>query len=189
MIIALAGRRIDKQDADTDLRFPLKNVSLVKERLEQLFKTQNVKGLSCSAACGADLIALEVAKKLNIERRITLSSAPEEFRAGSVADRPGDWGKIFDEVYEELEAMGNVVVMDSKLKGDELYLETNNTILNQAVSLAKEIYKSPENFDPIKNVLAVIIWEGASRGEDDVTADFADKAKKMNLKLNEVLTK
>ena len=189
MIIALAGRRIDKQDAETNLRFPLKNVPLVKERLEQLFKTQNVKGLSCSAACGADLIALEVARELNIKCRITLSSAPEEFRSGSVTDRPGDWGKIFDETYKELEATGNVKVMDSKLKGDELYLETNNTILNQAISLAKEIYKSTENFDPVKNVLAVIVWEGASRGEDDVTADFAEKAKKMNLKLSEVLTK
>jgi hypothetical protein len=55
-IVALAGRRIDAQDADPP-RFPLEAVSTVRQRLADLLVQERTVALVCSAACGSDLIA------------------------------------------------------------------------------------------------------------------------------------
>lgn len=192
MIITLAGRRIDEENAETP-RFPLANVKKVQEQIETLFSERGVKGLVCSAAAGADLIALEAAKKLNIKRRIILTSSREDFRENSVADRPGEWGEIFDKVYKELSDSRDIVEVKSAAKGDDLYLEANDTILNEALLFAEKLDAENgggnSNISASEKVLAVIVWEGASRGENDVTADFMNKAKKMNLETIQILTK
>ena len=91
MIVALAGRRIDKPDADAP-RFPLTSVDLVRGRLHHLLSVKKVTTLVCSAACGADLLALAAARDLGIRRRVILPFTRERFRVTSVVDRPGDWG-------------------------------------------------------------------------------------------------
>lgn len=192
MIITLAGRRIDEENTETP-RFPLANVKKVQEQIEILFSERGVKGLVCSAAAGADLIALETAEKLNIKRRIILTSSHEDFRENSVADRPGEWGKIFDKIYKELSGSRDIVEVKSAAKGDDLYLEANDTILNEALLFAEKIDaengEGNSGISASDKVLAVIVWEGASRGKDDVTADFMSKAKKMNLEIVQILTK
>ncbi len=97
MVIALAGRRIDPPDI-ANPAFPLANVDAVRIRLREFFQAQSAAALVCSAACGADLLALDVAGTLGIRRRVVLPFAAERFRETSVTDRPGDWGSIFDRV-------------------------------------------------------------------------------------------
>jgi hypothetical protein len=63
MIIALAGRRIDPPRADTP-RFPLANMPAVRGRIHTLLVEQKAQGLVCSAACGADLLALEMPREI-----------------------------------------------------------------------------------------------------------------------------
>ncbi len=192
MIIALAGRRIDEPQTDIP-RFPAENTSLVKHRLEKVFLEKHAEGVVCAAACGADLIALEVAGNLKLKRRIVLPSSPESFRESSVTDRPGNWGEIFDRIYEILKKSGDVLVMNSNLKGNDLYLEANNEILNEAESLSVN-FSGKSNRNALTNesgakVLTVIVWEGSPRGEDDITKDFADKARLRGFEVVEVLTK
>jgi hypothetical protein len=62
-VIALAGRRIDAPGADPP-RFPLERVSAVRRRLADLLVQEQATALVCSAACGADLAALEAAEQL-----------------------------------------------------------------------------------------------------------------------------
>ena len=97
MIVALAGRRIDKPDADAP-RFPLTGVDLVRGRLHHLLSEKKVTTFVCSAACGADLLALAAARDLGIRRRVILPFTRERFRVTSVVDRPGDWGPLFNAV-------------------------------------------------------------------------------------------
>src|SRR5689334_3365039 len=54
MIVALAGRRVDKSDAQ-EPRFPLRNVDLVRTRTRELLRNKDATALVSSAACGADL--------------------------------------------------------------------------------------------------------------------------------------
>ena len=89
-VIALAGRRIDAADTNPP-RFPLEAVPTVRRRLADLLAKERAVALVCSAACGADLMALEEAERLGLRRRIVLPFPPERFRKTSVIDRPGDW--------------------------------------------------------------------------------------------------
>lgn len=191
MIVALAGRRIDEEQADAP-RFPLQNVPLVKKRLKNLFKNINVKALVCGAACGADLIALDIAGELGLMRRIVLPTEPKEFRETSVIDRPGDWGAIFDKVHQTLKKTKDVIVINSKAKDDVLYLEANKRIFKETFTFAEECIDSkPKELQTNlkKNIITVIVWEGVSRGKNDITEDFANIGLSYGLEVIEILTK
>jgi len=94
-VVALAGRRIDLPEAPVP-RFPLENVQEVGRRVCEALYEMHAVALVCSAACGADLVALEQAKHLGLRRRVVLPFAPERFRETSVVDRPGNWGSLYD---------------------------------------------------------------------------------------------
>jgi hypothetical protein len=179
MIAASAGRRIDEPNAETS-RFPLENVVLTRARIFDFLKKEAPEALICSAACGADLLALEAAGKLGIERHVILPFERERFRTTSVTDRPGVWGKLFDGICDEVEEEGNLTVLQGFEDEKEAYSAATMEILNKAESLAA----SGEN-----KKLAVIIWEGNVKNEDDETAAFAAKAFARNFVVKEILTK
>jgi len=160
-ILALAGRRIDTPGADPR-RFPLSNVPVVRKRLAELFVTENATALVCSAACGADLIALEAARELGLRQRVVLPFVPERFRETSVVDRPGDWGDIYDRVIAAVEAKGDLVVLPPMTGNDnDAYQAANEAIIREAEQLAGPGER-----------LAVIVWEGTSRSGSDATEVF-----------------
>jgi hypothetical protein len=178
VIIALAGRRIDPPDAATP-RFPLENVSLVTQRLRALFNTRTVKVVVSSAACGADLLALSVAGQVGIRRRVILPFGRDKFRETSVVDRPGDWGPVYDRVLDEASATGDIVTLEGTADDAEAYAAANDTILKQAAALAQSG----------EETLATLVWEGGSRGSDDLTAAFGAEARKRGLTVIEVGTR
>ncbi len=111
-VVALAGRRIDLPDAQVP-RFPLENVQEVGRRISEVFYKMHAVALVCSAACGADLVALEQAKQLGLRRRIVLPFGPEQFRETSVVDRPGGWGPVYDQQVAATAAAGDLLVLDA----------------------------------------------------------------------------
>src|SRR3954470_8602116 len=94
-IIAIAGRRIDATDTNA-ARFPRGAIPTVRRRLADLLIQERAVAIVCSAACGADILALEEAERLGVGRRIVLPFPANRFRLTSVIDRPGDWGQRFD---------------------------------------------------------------------------------------------
>jgi len=177
MIVALAGRRIDAIDAK-QRRFPLENVDLVSERVREMLRTEEAIGVVCSAACGADLIALSAAISLGLRRRVVLPFERERFRETSVVDRPGDWGPVYDRVLNDAEASGNLVVI-AKTSDDQAYSAVNRAILDEAILMAAQL-KQP--------VAACIVWDGASRGAHDLTEEFGVEARKRGLAVVERMT-
>jgi len=161
-VIVEAGRRVDAPDAETP-RFPPSNVDKVQERIRQLFAGENPVAFVSSAACGADLLALDVAENMHVPRYVLLPSSPEEFRKSSVTDRPGDWGTLYDNVLKT--AKIEVLTLP---EGQEGYLQTNLKLLDRAEALARERHTS---------TAALVIWNEQSRGSDDVTAHFLEQAK------------
>ena len=172
--IALAGRRIDPPDAETP-RFPLANVALVRDRLRALFVERGADTLVCSAACGADLVALEAADALGIRRRVVLPFAAAMFRETSVTDRPGDWGPLYDRIVEAARRANDLVVLERAGEGGGAYEAANTRIIEEAAAIPGERF-------------ALIVWEGRSRGDDDATAGFAEGARRSGLTVDEVLT-
>src|SRR5689334_9121270 len=138
IVVALAGRRIDADGAP--VRFPLKQAPSVKGRLTRLLRGLQPDALVCSAACGADLLALEAAAALQIPVTIVLPFAPERFRKTSVVDRPGNWGRRFDAVMKRAThgaTAGRIHVIESPAGGDDdVYVVATDTILDDAQKLA-----------------------------------------------------
>jgi hypothetical protein len=177
MIIALAGRRPDPPNAEAR-RFPLEQIGAVERRLHDLLVSSTATALVSSAACGADLLALVKAGQLKLRRRVLLPFEPERFRGTSVVDRPGEWGPVFDRVIDEVNAQGDLIVIDSG-DGDTAYEAANEAILDEAQRLAG---------DAGAPAAAAVVWDGQPRGEDDLTLRFRTSAMRRGLPVFEVLT-
>ena len=169
MTIALAGRRIDAPDADSP-RFPAKNESAVAAQVEAAFRKAGASALVCSAACGADIIALEAAARLRMERHVVLPFAADEFRQTSVVDRPGDWGRRFDRVIED----SDVVVLGLDREDPEAYRKTNIAIVEQAAARG--------------GTSAFVVWDRKSRGAGDMTEHFRVEAAARRMRIVEIAT-
>lgn len=187
MIITLAGRRIDAQDAPVAC-FPLEASGAVRSHIQTLLKKRRATVLVSSAACGADLLALEAAGGLGLRRRVVLPFAPERFRAASVTDRPGEWGALFDRIIAEVQRTGDLVLLDTKKENDEMFLSTNRAILDEAQKLAPQ-YTGGTKAMSESEVLAVIVWDGQPRKGIDITLDFANEARARSIPVAEVLTR
>ena len=178
MIVALAGRRIDAPDAANPV-FPVASVDRVRASIRRLLEDEGATALVSSAACGADLLALEAAGGLGMRRRIVLPFEPGRFRESSVIDRPGDWGSLFDKVIAEVRDKGDLVDLKLDSEADESYVQANHAILHEALNLAGS---------SSDGVSAVLLWNGASRGESDITSAFGDAARALGWRVLEVST-
>lgn len=170
-VVALAGRRIDAAGSDAP-RFPLENVPLVKRRLADAFVAEGVVALVCSAACGADLLALDVAERLGLRRRIVLPFPRERFRETSVVDRPGDWGPLFDRVVALAMAAGDLIVLNDAVSDDDAAYATANAAI---IREAQELARASEDGVPYRT-LAMLVWEGSGRVGTDATKEFRSLA-------------
>jgi hypothetical protein len=172
-VIIEAGRRVDAPDAQAP-RFPPSNVSKVSQRIRKLLSKQNPQAVVCSAACGADLLLLQAAGEMHIRQVVLLPLEPEDFRTSSVSDRPGNWGELYDRVLKTAQ-----VEILKLPEGQEGYLETNLKLLDRGQRLARENGVTAE---------AMVIWNGISRGPDDVTAHFLHEAESRKMTVLEIST-
>jgi len=159
-------------------RFPSKNVDRVKERIQALFTTRNAGALVCSAACGADLLALEAAESQHLRRHVVLPFSREVFRRTSVVDRPGDWGTRYDRALDQVAKEDDLVVLGLREDDAGAYAATNSTILDDAALLAR-------NLD--LGILAVVVWD-ESRGPGDITEQFLNEATRRDIEVAAVST-
>lgn len=185
MIVTLAGRRIDPQNALV-ARFPLEKSADVRDDIEKLLKDSQATALVSSAACGADLLALEAAGQLGIRRRIVLSFEPDHFRSFSVTDRPGNWGTLYDRIIREVETAGDLVLLHEENDDDATLIRANGVILDEAQKLAHEA--ALEANTETGDVLAVLVWEGKPGGSGDITAAFRAEARARSIPTAEILT-
>jgi hypothetical protein len=182
-VIALAGRRIDAPGADPP-RFPLERVPAVRQLLADLLAEERPTALACSAACGADLVALEAAEQLGLRRRIVLPFVPQRFRGTSVTDRPGNWGPVFDRMIAAAEAAGDLVVLHNDGDDDKAYAAANHAIIHEAQQLARAA-----GADRPCRLVAAIVWEGAARPGSDATDDFRKLAQQAGFEERTILTR
>ena len=177
-VVVLAGRRVDAVGA-IPARFPEAELERVKVAIGQWLERVSATTLVCAAACGADLLALEVAGRLGIRRRILLPFGIAQFRASSVVDRPGGWGERYDQIVTEVEAQGDLRLHSYSMEGEETYFQTNLDLLREAERIAV-LADIP--------VLALVVWDGHSRGPQDVTAHFLTEAQHRGLPVHQILT-
>jgi hypothetical protein len=142
--------------------------------------------LVCSAACGADLIALDSAQQMGLRTRIILASSAARFRETSVVDRPRPefWGCIFDRVVSVAGSQGDLV--ERNLTEDNAYSIANTIVIDEARNLAGvNVHgRSRESL----SLIALIVWEGASRGAKDNSDEFVELARHSGFQIEQILT-
>jgi hypothetical protein len=95
-----------------------------------------------------------------------------------VVDCGGDWGERYDRLIADLASSGDLVEYDYEKK-EETYFATNHDILDEAEGLAEETGQP---------LAVLVVWNGESRGEDDVTGHFLEEAKQRSLQVSEIAT-
>lgn len=183
MIVVLAGRRVDPPNASFT-RFPLSMRGVVAKRILAALDELKVTTLVTSAACGSDLLAINAARALSASRRIVLPYREDWFLEDSVTDRPGRWEDLYQQVISEAREAGDLVVLDEKRGSDDAFRAANDAIISEALRLARE-----ENPDKPGDALAgLIVWEGKSRGPDDVTDHMKQRLEKAGATIRAVIT-
>jgi hypothetical protein len=178
MVIALAGRRIDAPDA-SQKRFPNENAERVRQEISDLLKRAEATVVVCAAACGTDILALEAARELGLRRRIVLPYGRDAFKKSSVSDRSGDWGDRYDRIIAEVESKGDLLEYDYGQVEEETYFATNHDILDEAEDIAEQTGGQ---------LVALVVWNGESRGDEDVTEHFLREAKNREIEVVEIST-
>lgn len=176
-VVAVAGRRVDAADAAV-ARFPLHNCDRVREAIASVLAEHSASTVVSSAACGADLLALEAARARGIRRRVILPFAVDRFRTTSVVDRPGDWGPLFDRLVADAAAARDLVILGNE-EGDGAYARANTAILDEGDALASAAHAAK---------CALIVWDGASRGQEDLTEQFRTEAVSRGWRVEEIVT-
>lgn len=180
-VLALAGRRIDGADTAPS-RFPPESIPVVRQRLADLLTRESVVTIVSSAACGADLLALEEAERLSLRRRIVVPAPLERFRQTSVIDRPGDWGRLFDRLVSAAEAAGDLIVLSGNHTSDAAtYAAVNEAVIREARTLAGE--------GALHRLVAAVVWEGSARSESDITGQFRKLAAEAGFEGRVILTR
>jgi hypothetical protein len=151
LVAAVAGRRIDAPEAGTS-RFPASNEPAVTQRVRNMLVATAANTLVCSADCGTDIIALEVAGELGLRRRIILPFRRVLFRETSVVDRGAGWGSRFDKIIEAVDASGGVVESAYAQDDPNAYEATNKVILDTALQEASAAGL---------RTIAIAVWDGA----------------------------
>lgn len=172
-VIVEAGRRVDATDANAT-RFPGQNVPEVRKKIRQVFTEQQPVATVSSAACGADLLLIDVAMEFCVTSHILLPTDPDKFRVSSVTDRPGNWSEIYSQALRK--STVEVLNLPEVQAG---YFETNLKLLDRAQSLANDEHTT---------VHALVVWNQESRGPDDVTAHFLEQAELRKMPILEIST-
>jgi hypothetical protein len=180
-VVALVGRRIDPEPTLTP-RFPFDQVNRVRIEIADQLRRSHAISLVSSAACGADLVALQTAQEMRLRTRIILPFSAARFRESSVVDRPRPefWGDMFDRVAGVARADGNLVELD--MEADDAYSAANAIIIDEARKLT-----DVKDHGPL-SLVALVVWEGTSRGVDDNTYKFIKLARHSGFRVEQVLT-
>lgn len=95
-----------------------------------------------------------------------------------MADRPGDWGALFDDLVADAAAHNDLVILEAG-DGDQAFAATNLAILDEGERLATTAGASRR---------ALVVWDGASRGGDDLTDQFRVEAIARGWSVEEIQT-
>jgi hypothetical protein len=150
---------------------------MIRTRDDRLRKSGPKKLLAIDGGGIRGVIALEVL--LEVER--ILGRGSSQFRLAQDLDYISGTsrGPLFDQVIGAGATTGDVVTLGLDPGDDDAYAAANDAILDEAERLAG---------DDASNVVAVVVWEGGSRGRGDLTEAFANSARARGHPVNEVLT-
>jgi len=138
-VLVFTGHMIDAPDRDVP-RFTPAMEDSVRDAVRERISAMRPVAAYGSAACGADIICLEVVREVGGETHVVLPFPPAEFRSASVDFALGDWGSRFDQV---LAAADSVTITSAhRASGSAASFEYANLVLTGMGRLRAQVLET-----------------------------------------------
>jgi hypothetical protein len=125
-VLVFTGHMVDRPERPTP-RFPIESEAMVRDAIRARMTTRQPVAAYGSAACGADILCLELARELGAETHIVLPFPPAEFRCASVDFAAGHWGDRFERAIAVADSV--TICSDHHARGSVATFEYANLIL------------------------------------------------------------
>jgi hypothetical protein len=175
-VLAVTGSMIDQPGRGTP-RFPGGLEHAVREALRERLAAIAPVAVYGSAACGADILALELVREMGGETHVVLPFPPAEFRRASVDFAGGDWGERFERVLAGADSV--TVTSDHRASGSAATFDYANLVLTGMARLRAQV------LDTAARGLAV--WDPGAQGAAGGSASLVSVWERHGLPIDHVL--
>jgi class 3 adenylate cyclase len=139
-VVIFSGHMIDRDDRPIP-RFPATIEGAVRDLLRQRLTALQPVATYGSAACGSDILCLEVAREMGCETHIILPFPPAAFRGTSVDFAGADWGERFERALGTADSV--TVTSDHYARGSAATFDYANLILTGMGRLRAQTLDAP----------------------------------------------
>ncbi len=174
-VALFTGHMVDPPER-ANPRFPPSLVPAVRDALRQRLSAMAPLAAYGSAACGADLLCLEVARELGCETHVVLPFPAAEFRRTSVDFAGGDWGERFEDALARADSV--TVASDHHARGSAATFDYANLILTGMGRLRAQSLDAP--------IAAVAVWDPSDPGRAGGSASIVPLWKQAGIAVDAV---
>ena len=174
-VLVFAGNMIDRADRPVP-RFPAQLEPAVREALRTRIAALQPLAAYGSAACGADLLCLELVRELGGETHIVLPFPPAQFRATSVDFAGGAWGERFEQALAAADSV--TIASDHVASGSSASFVYANLILTGMARLRAQVLDAKTQ--------ALAVWDPQAPGHLGGTGALATQWMRAGLAVDHV---
>ncbi len=164
-IVACSGHLIDRPGKER--RFPQEAEEIVRKKIEEKLDTIGATCGYSSAACGTDILFLEVMQERGGETHVFLPFAKDEFIETSVRREGADWVSRFEKVLDRATSV-HYVTNEGYYGDDTLFTFCNDVMLGFSAMRGRGLNEDPH---------LLLFWNGES-GEEGGTGSVAESWRK-----------
>ena len=175
-VMVLTGNMIDLPGREVP-RFPPELEPVVARLLRERFAALKPLAVYSSAACGADILGLEIAHDLGAEIHVVLPFPPAEFREASVEIVPGDWGERFDRLLGLAATV--TVTSDHRASGSTATFEYANLVMTGLARLRAELLDT--------SLIGFAVWDPVANGLPGGAASMVGAWRERGIVVDELL--
>jgi class 3 adenylate cyclase len=175
-VLVYTGHMIDPPGRE-EPRFPLHMVEAVRSMIRSKIEELRPAAAYGSAACGADILCLEVVRELGGELHIVLPFPADDFRSESVeVGGQGDWGERFERL---LDCATEVMVISEKPPPSGVStFEYANLVMTGLARLRSQVLDT--------SLHGLAIWDGSSAGDVGGTSSVVDMWRRYGVSTEQV---
>ncbi len=163
-VLVFTGHMIDAPGR-SEPRFPPHRAEEVRRRIRQIVERLRPAAAYGSAACGADILCLEVVRELGGELHIVLPFPAEQFRSSSVEFcGQGDWGERFQRLLDDASEV--MVISEKPPPCSASTFEYANLVMTGLARLRSQVLDS--------KLHGIAIWDGSVAGDVGGTSAVVD---------------
>ncbi len=152
-VLVFTGHMVDAP-GQAQARFPAALEPAVREALCNRIAAIRPVAAYGSAACGADLLCLELVREMGGETHVVLPFPAREFRDASVDFAGGDWGERFERALATADSV--TVTSDHRASGSTATFEYSNLVVTGMGRLRARLLEAP--------LRGLAAWDPAAAG-------------------------